>query len=336
MDRRDILQPAKSAEYIARLSNHVKIHESGINKLCEEVLLSLKSNKLEIPATGANIQYPDKEDVRTVDWIFVADALNFCFWSYSDNNKWTVDNYSGYYALEAALSRALKEGHDITNPSYYSKITKEQLSVIMRGDNDTPIPLFEERLSVLHEAGAILLEKYNGTFKTCLQEADKSALKLLRIIVDNFPCFQDEAVYKGKAVSFYKRAQILVGDIWNFYGGKDWGEFRDIDEITMFADYRVPQVLLYFGALSYDENLMEKVKNDELLLSGSEEEVEIRGCSIHCVELLKKNIEEKIKGRSNVEVPNSSLIDYYLWCYRRKYADEMNKVPFHKTLGIFY
>jgi hypothetical protein len=75
---------------------------------------------------------------------------------------------------------------------------------------------------------------------------------------------------------------------------------------------------------------------DVLLLSGSEEEVEIRGCSIHAVELLRDKLKEKLKDKENVEVPNSSLIDYYLWCYRRKYAQELDKVPFHKTFGIFY
>lgn len=72
------------------------------------MIKSMSSNKLAIPETGAAIQYPEKEDVKSVDWIFVADALNFCFWSYSGAEKWTVDGHSGYYALEAALSRALK------------------------------------------------------------------------------------------------------------------------------------------------------------------------------------------------------------------------------------
>ena len=31
---------------------------------------------------------------------------------------------------------------------------------------------------------------------------------------------------------------------------------EDIDYITMFADYRVPQVLVHFGAMSYDDYLM--------------------------------------------------------------------------------
>lgn len=43
---------------------------------------------------------------------------------------------------------------------------------------------------------------------------------------------------------------------WAFYGGQDDGWFEDIDYITMFADYRVPQVLCYFGAMTYDDHLM--------------------------------------------------------------------------------
>ncbi|XP_075991899.1 queuosine 5'-phosphate N-glycosylase/hydrolase [Anticarsia gemmatalis] len=334
MVREGVSAPAQSGEFIAKNAQHVKIHETGLDKLCEEMLTSI-TNKLEVPDTGANILQPPKDHERAADWVFVADALNFCFWSYTGAEKWTVDGHSGYYALEAALSRAIKEGIDIANPEYYSKITAEQLCTIMRSDNEVQMPLFDERITVLHEVGTVLLKKYNGTFKNCLKEANKSAVKLLEIVVNDFPCFRDEATFKGQKVALYKRAQILVADIWNFFGGSGWGEFTDIDKMTMFADYRVPQVLVYFGALSYTDELMDKLKIDILLPSGSEEEVEIRGCSIHAVELLKQMIAHKLQGQ-NVEVPNSSLIDYYLWCYRRKYADDMESIPFHKTLGIYY
>ncbi|KAJ8735232.1 hypothetical protein PYW07_006852 [Mythimna separata] len=334
MVREGVLQPVESGEFIAKNAQHVKIHEEGLQKLCDEMILSV-TDKLKIPDTGADTIHPNKDHEKAVDWVFVADALNFCFWSYSGDPKWTVDGHSGYYALEAALDRALKNGVDITNPKFYSTITKDELQFLMKGDNEATIPLFEERIAVLHEVGKILLDKYNGTFETCVKEANKSAVKLLEIIVENFPCFRDEATYKGQKVALYKRAQILVADLWNFFGGKGLGHFTDIEQLTMFADYRVPQVLVYFGVLSYSDELMDKLKQDILLPSGSEEEVEIRGCSIHAVELLKKKLEVKLMPQK-AEVPNSSLIDYYLWCYRRAYADKMESIPFHKTLGIYY
>lgn len=126
------------------------------------------------------------------------------------------------------------------------------------------MPLFDNRLTILHEVGKMLIEKYNGTFMTCVKLANKSASKLLSIIVKDFPCFRDEVVYKGKFLSLYKRAQILIGDLWSFFDSKSWGEFEDIDKVTMYADYRIPQVLVYFGAISYSEKLMRKLQNGKI------------------------------------------------------------------------
>lgn len=54
-------------------------------------------------------------------------------------------------------------------------------------------------------------------------------------IVDSFPCFRDQARYDTKAVRFYKRAQIVVADLWACFEGEGYGRFDDIDKITMFA-----------------------------------------------------------------------------------------------------
>ncbi len=42
-------------------------------------------------------------------------------------------------------------------------------------------------------------------------------------------------------VFFYKRAQIFVGDVYGAFQGKGLGAFRDMELITMFADYRVSE-----------------------------------------------------------------------------------------------
>jgi len=53
-------------------------------------------------------------------------------------------------------------------------------------------------------------------------------------------------------VFFYKRAQILVADLVGAYS--DFGfnaEWKNQQALTMFADYRVPQILREFNILSY-------------------------------------------------------------------------------------
>lgn len=65
---------------------------------------------------------------------------------------------------------------------------------------------------------------------------------------------------QGKRIAFYKRAQILVADTWSVLEGKGDGCFEDISSITMFADYRLPQILVYLGALKYSDKLLEKLR----------------------------------------------------------------------------
>lgn len=73
--------------------------------------------------------------------------------------------------------------------------------------------------------------------------------------------------------------------------------------------------------------------------NGCDEEIEIRGCSIHAVELINEEIKKLIVSEnidSNNFVMNSVLIDYYLWLYRRKYAKELEHIPFHKVYCCYY
>jgi len=48
----------------------------------------------------------------------------------------------------------------------------------------------------------------------------------------------------------------------------------------MFADYRVPQALVHFGAMVYSERLHGLLMTNHMFLNGDREEMEIRGCSI--------------------------------------------------------
>lgn len=52
---------------------------------------------------------------------------------------------------------------------------------------------------------------------------------------------------------------------WAFFGGQGDGWFEDIDYITMFADYRVPQVLVHFGAMLYDDYLLKLLQEGKKL-----------------------------------------------------------------------
>jgi hypothetical protein len=68
-----------------------------------------------------------------------------------------------------------------------------------------------------------------------------------------------------------------VADIWACFNGEDWGEFRDIDKITMFADYRVPQILATLGCIGYSPPLQALISKGDMIDSGSHFEMQLRG-----------------------------------------------------------
>ncbi|XP_066260299.1 queuosine 5'-phosphate N-glycosylase/hydrolase [Euwallacea similis] len=328
------LFPKESAKYIAENSSNVTIKFEGITKLGDVLLNELNSGHLKPENFGQTEVHPKAKDKHALDWLFVVDTLNFCFWHNEGEEGWKVEGYSGYYALCAAINRALKENIDILNPKFYSSLTEAQLKNILRSDTKVKVPLLSERVKCLHEVGTALLENFEGTFEIVVKQSENSAKKLLELIVNNFKCFQDVATYKNQEVAYYKRAQILVGDIWACFRGQGLGYFKDLDEITMFADYRVPQTLLWYGVIEYGEYINKKLKENYVFHNGDIEEQEIRGCSIHAVELLKVYVNEKLKDKKI----NSILIDHFLWDFRRKHANEIEKkgLPFHKVFCIYY
>ncbi|XP_038054260.1 queuosine salvage protein-like [Patiria miniata] len=336
------LLPRESGRLIASKSQDVTISEDGATDVANMIFKSLKKNEYSVEAWKQHDLHPKLMTKETVDWIFVLDTLNFSFWSEANDKRFLVDYrgslHSGYWALCAAINRALDENIPITSASYYSRITVDQLRHIFRSATDTDIPLLDKRLEHLHEAGTVLLEKFEGSFVNCISQCDRKASKLLHLITENFPSYRDVAMFEGAAVSLYKRAQILIADIWACFEGKSYGEFIDIDVLTMFADYRVPQVLNYFEVIRYSPRLHEILQSGRLFTPGERLEVEIRGCSIWAVELIRQELKSLMAEDSSLSglTLNSIIIDFYLWDYSKDHWRDMQHVPIHKIRSTFY
>lgn len=68
-----------------------------------------------------------------------------------------------------------------------------------------------------------------------MTSADQSAAGLVNILAEHFPSFRDELRFERRKVRLLKRAQIFVADLWAAFDAEGYGEFHDIDKITMFA-----------------------------------------------------------------------------------------------------
>ena len=101
------------------------------------------------------------------------------------------------------------------------------------------------------------LQKFQGKVSELIHQSNKSAQTLVQLLSNNFSSFRDTSTYNEEPgieaisswltsltfdyhliVAFLKRAQIFAADVWSRFGGHGYGEFHDIDSLTMFADYR--------------------------------------------------------------------------------------------------
>ncbi len=270
---------------------------------------------------------------RTANWVLLLDALNFCFWAEHGQPRWQVEwrgqTLDGYAALAAALTRAVEEGRPLWDAAYLANLREAELRDILRPVGDSPeIPLFAERLANAREVGRVLGERYGGQFTDAIEAAGHSAPELALLLARDFPSFHDVARWQGHEVPFLKRAQICVADLHAAFHGQSWGALADLDQLTAFADYKLPQLLRRAGALVYAAPLAARVDAYAPIAAGSEEEIEIRAATVWAVELLRRAL-----ARRGIERP-ASAIDYRLW--EESQTKLPGEAPYHRTRTIYY
>lgn len=313
----------EDARFVAERARHVSIDDQAV----EAVGADFARREVPVPVWNDQLHFTDHTP-RTANYLLLLDALNFSFWG---EPRWYIEykgqSLRGYWALAASLKRAIEEGLPVDDARFMANITPEQLRHILRGTGD--IPLFEYRVAHMREVGTQLLALYDGQFTNAIERANGSAVALSRLVARDFPNFEDVSPYHGRPVRLYKRAQILSADLFGAFGGKAWGAFHDIGELTAFADYKVPQVLEKLGLMRYTPELEAKIRNREILPHHSEEEVEIRAVTIWATERLRQAM--AAHGRSVMAIE----VDWLLWDMGLTIQPPKDK-PYHLTRTTAY
>jgi len=322
MTRPDPLGVLNTTRAVVQQARWVHLDPAGLERLAATLL--------QRPDAMPTWEHPlhwrgDRE--QTANYLLVLDALNFCFWP---EPRWRVEYnqrvYDGYWALAAALRRAIEHGYPVCEASYLANITAAELGTILAGEGI--VPLLEERAAHLREVGQGLLAHFDGRFSAAIEHAAGSATELVRLLVAHFPSFNDVATYDGQPVHFYKRAQLLATDLAGAFAGRDLGKFHDLDQLTAFADYKLPQVLRWYGALIYEPQLAAHIDRRDELPAASPQEVEIRAATVWAVQDLASRLTSA--GRSTPPW----LIDWSLWNLGQTLPP--HAPPYHRTRTVFY
>jgi hypothetical protein len=133
----------------------------------------------------------------------------------------------------------------------------------------------------LGDLGQHVFRDFGGHFEAVVESAGGSAIALAELL-GRWDCFADTSPYDDFSVPFRKRAQIVAANL----ADAGVARFSDLGALTLFADNLVPHVLRLDGILTFDPELVTRIDRGTLIEHHSPEEVEIRACALHAVELI--------------------------------------------------
>ena len=214
---------------------------------------------------------PGEPDERRAAFQLELNAVNFGSGWFPTLRK--RPGMSGFRTVEAGL-----RARGPWSADELSAVGRDEVAAALGQDPEHELMgLFE---TALRELGAKVRDEHGGSF-LALARAHDSAEALAGELA-GWPTWFDASPYGDLRVPFFKRAQIAAADL----ALAGLGPAEGLDRLTLFADNLVPHVLRLDGVLEFDDALVARIDAQELIEHDAPEEVEIRACALHAVELL--------------------------------------------------
>jgi Potential Queuosine, Q, salvage protein family len=230
--------------------------------------------ELAPPDPATDFSEGDREG--RIAFVVCLDAINF------GSGWWPMirkrAGRSGYFTIAAGLSERFRSA-GAWSANQLSQLDAADLGALT--GQDPALALMGQYAASLRDVGEHVLAEYGGSFEALVEAAAGSAAVLADLLA-GWQAFADVSTYEGEPAPFYKRAQITAADLNRSGVATLAGEER----LTAFADNLVPHVLRLDGVLLLDPALEAKIEAGALLEHGSAEEVELRACAVHAVELV--------------------------------------------------
>ena len=184
------------------------------------------------------------------------------------------DGMSGFRTVEAGL-----RAHGPWSADALAAMTREEIAGVVGQDPQHELMgLFAVHL---RELGERVRDEHGGSFLALARAGDGSAVALAELL-GSWPTWRDVSSYDRRPVPLFKRAQLAAADL-ALAGIAPAG---DLAALTLFADNLVPHVLRIDGVLDFDDDLVARIDAGRRLEHDAPEEVEIRACAVHAVDLL--------------------------------------------------
>ncbi|GJM37364.1 MAG: hypothetical protein DHS20C19_07310 [Acidimicrobiales bacterium] len=260
-------------------------------------------------------------------FVLALDAINFGSGYFPHLHK--RPGMSGYHTIATSLRDLVADTGALTADRLAAWTVDDAAATFQQTLDGGPAhELMQLFTTAWHDLAAWVVRHGDGSFAAAVAKADGSAAMLVAML-DEMPFFHDVHTHPVAGdVLLYKRAQITVQDLAVAFDGDGPGQFNDRAELTMFPDNLVPHVLRVEGVLHFDDALLARIEAVEDIPVGSPEEVEIRACGLHAVELLRDEL-----AATGTRITSGDL-DNVLWNLG---ADARYKaIPRHRSRCVFY
>lgn len=251
--------------WVAERARLVRIDEKAIKEYA--------AGLVAVPEAASEQAPPDPEAAAA--FAISMNAINF------GSGWWPTirkrPGHSGYGTMAAAL----RDRFATSGPwSAEELVALDGAAIAAVLGQDPQHPLMAQFAAALRDVGAHLLANHGGRYLAVVDGAD--SLPALAGRLASWDAFADASLYEGRRIPFYKRAQLAAADLHRV----GVAPLPGLDRLTAFADNLVPHVLRVDGVLQLDPALTARLEAEELLSHGSPEEVELRACAVHAIELL--------------------------------------------------
>ena len=311
----------ESCAAVARRAHHVRIDSAVLPAYAA----SLPLGQVAAPSVDTTTHYVAGE-AGTVAYFLALDTINFGSGWFPLLRKRA--GRSGYFTIAIGLKDAF-ERDGPWEAATLAALTPARCAAVF--DQPADFPLMAQFARALNDYGRLLLDSYAGDPLRLVAAAGGSAERLATLLTA-LPDYRDVATHDGQPVAFYKRAQLAAADLALALGAltppSPRGQFTDLARLTMFADNLVPHVLRLDGILRYAPELLARIEAEALIPAGSAEEVEIRACALHAVELLVAEL------RRAGHAITAQQLDYWLW--NRGQGARYKAEPRHRTRSVYY
>ncbi len=276
------------SEKLVSNARFVYVDKTRINEVAE----AMKDFEFVLPTWDSPLFYLQSDDFEEMcKFYLIFNSINYCYFNYGSDRFEDFPDEKRIAGSNLVTLRLTENWDELKDPTFLTRVDENYLlSELFTASR--PISLVKERVKALREIGKFLNEnmEHEDLFFKVFCRYRQDAYITSQAIPTFLPTWSDP---------FYKRAQFFVSQVCGRFQNRDDLPIKkeSLDNITVFADYRLPQTLIGMGIIRGSGRLLSRLAKNKEIESGSCKELELRAATVVAGDLLVDALNKDREGK---------------------------------------